>query len=208
MSARTLREDLLEKLGGAALKKIEKSRIGIAGAGGLGSNCAAALVRAGFRKLVIADFDVIDPSNLDRQFYFADQVGMKKTEALETNLKRINPDLDLTMIDLKLSAENSKKTFHDCDAVVECLDRAEAKSMLAAALLPTLKLLVTASGLGGVGQSDEIKVRRLKPNLSVVGDLSSDIETKPALAPRVNVAAGKQADVVLEYILTGGASHV
>ncbi len=194
------RQDLLKKLGEAKLAKIEKARIGIAGAGGLGSNCAACLVRVGFKRFTIADFDLVDPSNLDRQFYFEDQVGMKKVEALRTNLLRINPHLELQMLPVKLVPANIPGTFHGCDVVVECLDQAEAKSMLVSQMLPSGKLIVSASGLGGFGSSDNLRIHRLKKNLVVVGDLASDIEKSPALSPRVSIAAAKQADVVLEFI--------
>jgi sulfur carrier protein ThiS adenylyltransferase len=194
------RKDLIAKLGEVKLTKIERTRVGIAGAGGLGSNCAACLVRAGFKRFTIADFDRVDPSNLDRQFYFEDQVGMKKVEALQTNLLRINPGLELQMLPVKLEPANVQEIFRDCDVVVECLDRADAKSMLVSGILPTGKLIVSASGLGGYGSSDDLKVRRLKPNLILIGDLASDIEKAPALSPRVHIAAAKQADVVLEFV--------
>ena len=194
------RKDLVKKLGETKLAKIEKARIGLAGAGGLGSNCAACLVRVGFTNLTIADFDVVDATNLDRQFYFEDQVGMKKTEALKTNLLRINSPLNIQMIPVKLEPANIMEIFRDCDVIVECLDRAEAKSMLVSGLLPSAKLIVSASGLGGYGSSDDIKVRRIKKNLILIGDLASDIAEAPALAPRVNIAAAKQADAVLEFI--------
>ncbi len=197
-----LRNDLLKKIGPEGLQKIENARVGLAGAGGLGSNCAAHLVRIGFKKLTIVDFDTVDPSNLDRQFYFADQVGMKKTEALKANLLRINPDLELVMVDWKLEPGACAGVFQDCSVVAECLDSAETKQALVAELLPLGCLIVSASGLGGIGSSDNIKVHRIKPNLVIVGDLDSDIETKPALSPRVNVASAKQSDVVLEYVLT------
>lgn len=194
------RQDLLKKLGEVRLAKIEKARIGIAGAGGLGSNCAACLVRVGFKHFAIADFDRVDPSNLARQFYFEDQVGMEKVEALKVNLLRINPALDLRMLSVKLEPGNIREIFSDCDIVVECLDRAEAKQMFVAGMLPTGKFVVSASGLGGFGSSDELRIRRLKPNLVLIGDLASDIEKAPALSPRVNVAAAQQADVVLEFV--------
>ena len=195
------RQDLITKLGEEKLVKIERAKIGIAGAGGLGSNCAACLVRVGFKRLTIADFDVIDATNLDRQFYFEDQVGMSKVEALKMNLLRINSRLELQMLPVKLEPSNIPEIFRDCDVVVECLDRAEAKSMLVAALLSSGKLIVSASGLGGYGSSDDLKVRKLKPNLILIGDLASDIEKSPALSPRVSIAAAKQADVVLEYVV-------
>lgn len=204
MTAKTLREELLRKIGPEGLQRIEQVRVGIAGAGGLGSNCAACLVRSGFRKLVLADFDIVEPSNLDRQFYFTDQIGLKKVEALKANLLRINPDLELVLEPVRLDTTNSSVIFRGCHVVVECLDRAEAKSMLTTALFYSPKLVVSASGLGGVGSSDDIKVHYLK-KLVLVGDLHSDIETAPALAPRVCVTAAKQADIVLEYALRTGS---
>ncbi|OGX14290.1 MAG: thiamine biosynthesis protein ThiF [Omnitrophica bacterium RIFOXYB12_FULL_50_7] len=194
------RQDLIKKLGEAKLAKIEKARIGIAGVGGLGSNCAACLARVGFRNFTIADFDLVDPSNLDRQFYFEDQVGMKKVEALRANLLRINPKLEIQMLPVKLEPANIPEIFRDCDVVVECLDRAEAKNMLVTQILSSGKFIVSASGLGGYGASDDLKVRKLKSNLVLIGDLSSDIEKAPALSPRVAIAAAKQADVVLEFV--------
>ena len=194
------RQNLIKKLGETKLAKIEKAMIGIAGAGGLGSNCAACLVRVGFKHFTIADFDVVDATNLDRQFYFEDQVGMKKIEALQTNLQRINPHLELQMLPVKLDPANIPEIFYDCDVVVECLDRAEAKSMLVSGMLPTGKLIVSASGLGGFGSSDDLRIRKLRSNLILIGDLTSDIEKAPALSPRVSIAAAKQADVVLEFI--------
>ncbi|HOW88379.1 MAG TPA: sulfur carrier protein ThiS adenylyltransferase ThiF [Candidatus Omnitrophota bacterium] len=193
-------ENLIRKLGAENFKKVQKARVGIAGAGGLGSNCAACLVRTGFRNFTIADFDRVDATNLDRQFYFADQIGMEKTEALKVNLLRINPALELKMVQVKLEPANISETFRDCDIVAECLDRADAKSMLVAELLSAGKFTVSVSGLGGIGASDEIKTQRAKKNLILIGDLRSDIEKAPALSPRVSVAAAKQADAILAFV--------
>ncbi|KYH29195.1 putative adenylyltransferase/sulfurtransferase MoeZ [Clostridium colicanis DSM 13634] len=95
------------------LEKLQKIKVGIAGAGGLGSNCAFNLVRSGFKKIKIVDFDVVEPSNLNRQFYFIDQIGMPKVEALKKNLERINPDLELEIFQLKINAENIIELFGD-----------------------------------------------------------------------------------------------
>ena len=197
----TLREDLIRKLGEEKLLIIEDSRIGIAGAGGLGSNCAHNLVRSGFKKFTIVDFDTITPSNLDRQFYFLDQVGKKKVDTLKINLCRINPELDIETEAVIITENNIKELFKDCHIVVECLDSAEGKGMLVNQLLPEGKFIVSASGLGGVGSSDEIKVHKIKENLVIIGDLRSDIKDRPALSPRVSIAAAKEADAVLEYVL-------
>ena len=195
-------QNLIKKLGEKNFEKIQNAQIGLAGLGGLGSNCALNLVRIGFRCFIMVDFDVIDHSNLDRQFYFLDQVGQKKTSALEKNLRRINPDLDIKAINVKIYKDNVEEIFKSCHVVAECFDRAEQKSMLVSELLRLNKFVVSASGLGGCGSSDDIRVHRMKKGLIVIGDLESDICSKPAISPRVNVAAAKQADVILEYILT------
>jgi len=198
----SFQQDLIKKIGKENLKKIQSAEVGLAGAGGLGSNCALNLVRVGFRKLTIVDFDVVVPSNLDRQFYFLDQVGMKKTEALKINLLRVNPDLELTLIDKKIEKNNVKELFGACQIVVECLDLAEHKSMLVEAMLNFGKFVVAVSGVGGIGSNDDIKIHRIKKDLIMVGDLKSDINLKPALSPRVNIAAAKQADLVLEFVIS------
>jgi sulfur carrier protein ThiS adenylyltransferase len=197
----TLEQDLIKKVGKEALEKIKKTRVGLAGAGGLGSNCALNLARVGFRKLTIVDFDKVTEANLDRQFYFMDQVGLSKVVALKDNLTRINPDLELKIIQEKINKDNVGALFGDCDIVVECLDQAESKSMLVSELLRMDKFVVAASGLGGVGASDNLKVHRVKKNLVIIGDLNSDIASMPALSPRVNIVAAKQADTVLDYVI-------
>ena len=194
-------KNLVKKLGEENFGKVQNARIGIAGLGGLGSNCALNLVRVGFMRFAMIDFDVIDHSNLDRQFYFLDQVGQKKADALPVNLRRINPDLAIEAVNTKITKDNIEALFKDCRVVAECFDRAEQKSMLVSELLRLNKFVVSASGLGGCGASDDIKVHRMKERLVVIGDLESDICSKPALSPRVNVAAAKQADVILEYII-------
>lgn len=203
MTLHAFRENLIKKMGKDSFEKIQAIRVGIAGAGGLGSNCALNLVRVGLNKFTIVDFDSIDPTNLDRQFYFYDQVGMLKVEALKKNLERINPDIDIEIVRSKIEKENAAKLFNGCDIVAECLDVASSKKMLVEELLKAKKFIVTVSGLGGIGSSDDIKVHRLKNNLVMIGDLRSDICYRPALSPRVNIAAAKQADVILEYALSG-----
>lgn len=196
-------KNLINKLGPENFKRVQDVRIGLAGLGGLGSNCALNLVRTGFRKFTIVDFDTVDITNLDRQFYFLDQVGEDKTKALEKNLRRINPDLDIRSARTRITEESAGELFKDCPIVAECFDSAEAKSMLVARLLSLGKFVVSASGLGGCGLSDDIKVHRMQKNLVMIGDLKSDICSKPAISPRVNIAAAKQADTILEHVLGG-----
>lgn len=198
----SFQENLIKKIGKENLIKIQTAKVGLAGAGGLGSNCALNLVRVGFRKLTIVDFDVVVESNLDRQFYFLDQIGIKKTEALKANLLRVNPDLELTLIDKKIKRDNVKELFGDCQVVVECFDRAEYKSMLVEELLNLGKFVIAVSGVGGIGSSDDIKIHKIKKDFIIVGDLESDISQKPALSPRVNIAAAKQADLVVDFVIS------
>lgn len=197
----THEQSLRLKLGLRNLHRVRSVKIGIAGAGGLGSNVAGHLVRCGFRRLKLVDCDCVEASNLDRQFYFAAQAGTPKVEALKQNLLRINPDLNIETVHQKIEKGDGARLFCDCDAIAECLDLAEAKSMLIADLLPMGKMIVAASGLGGWGDTDRIVIHRIRSKFVIVGDMTSDISSAPALSPRVNVAAAKQADVILEYIL-------
>jgi len=187
------------------MHQLASVRVGIAGAGGLGSNVAVHLVRTGVCRLVIADCDRVEASNLNRQFYFPDQVEMKKVTALETNLRRINPDLDLQTVDLRLTKANVGRIFNTCAIVVEALDRAEDKKMMAECFLAGPGMLVSTSGIGGWGNSDRIRTRRVGRRCVLVGDESSEISAAmPATAAIVGLAAAKQADAVVERILGTG----
>lgn len=196
----------LEKyIGRERLEKLQKIKVGIAGAGGLGSNCAFNLVRSGFRKLKMVDFDIVEPANLNRQFYFIDQIGMPKVEALKKNLERINPDLELEIFQMKINAENIIELFSDCEVIVEAFDNVAGKTLLAEKFYSSGKLVVCASGLGGWGNTDEIKVRKVHPKFYVVGDMMTEVKNDiPPISPRVNTAAAKQADIVLDYIINNG----
>ena len=189
-------------LTGMVRQVLESARVGIAGAGGLGSNCAAHLVRAGMKKLVIADFDVVNESNLNRQFFFRNQLGQKKVVALGRNLRLIELALDLTLHEVKITPDNARNIFALCDIVVEAFDSAEQKSMLLSALLPTGRHVVSASGLAGWGRSNDIQVKRVGRNLILVGDERSDIRTGLApVSPRVGIAAAMQANAVVSLLL-------
>ena len=181
---------------------LESAVVGIAGAGGLGSNCAMHLVRAGVKKLVIADFDVVGESNLNRQFFFRDQLGRKKVDALAENLLRIEPDLSLDLRAVRLAPDNIDWTFSGCSVIVEAFDSADAKSMLLHALLPLGKPIVSASGIAGWGRSLAIGQRRIGKNLILIGDTSSDVSNGLApFSPRVGIAAAMEANAVVSLLL-------
>ena len=180
---------------------LESARVGIAGAGGLGSNCAMHLVRAGVKHLTIADFDVVNESNLNRQFFFRDQIGQKKVEALKANLLRIEPDADIRIVDTKLDASSTKELFADCTIVVEAFDVVEAKAMILAALAGSGKKLVTASGLAGWGRSNAMRVRKMG-NIVAIGDGETSVGDGAApVSPRVGIAAAMEANAVVSLLL-------
>ena len=180
---------------------LESVRVGIAGAGGLGSNCAMHLVRSGVKHITIADFDVVNESNLNRQFFFRDQIGQKKVEALKANLLRIEPDADIRIVDTKLDASSTKELFADCTIVVEAFDVVEAKAMILAALAGSGKKLVTASGLAGWGRSNAMKVRKMG-NIVAIGDGETSVGDGAApVSPRVGIAAAMEANAVVSLLL-------
>jgi sulfur carrier protein ThiS adenylyltransferase len=183
---------------------LAKFTVGIAGAGGLGSNCAAALTRSGIGTLVISDFDIIEEPNLDRQFYFVDQVGKRKVEALKENLLRINPRINIIVHNLKLTRENIQGIYSGCDVIVEAFDNAEMKKMLieTVQILMPGKPLVVGSGMAGWGHSETIRSRKVDDTLYVCGDEESEISAElPPLAPRVGIVAYMQANFVLEILM-------
>jgi len=185
------------------LEKLRNTRIGIAGCGGLGSNCAMALARAGVGCLVIADFDVVNAGNLDRQYYFLDQVGQKKVLALGDNLRRVNPAIEVEAHDLRLGPDEVRRVFKDCAVIVEAFDRADMKLMIietASEHFPD-KFIVAGSGLAGYGNNNDLRTRRLG-SLFICGDETSEVtEDLPPLAPRVAAVAALQANQVLEIVM-------
>lgn len=186
------------------IKQILASKtIGIAGAGGLGSNCAVALARVGIGKLIIADFDSIDESNLNRQYFFQDQIGQKKVFALRDNIKRINPAIIVESHDVKLDSEKILELFSNCDVIVEAFDLSDAKQMIIETVLEKFpdKPLVTGNGLAGWGYNNLIRTRKIA-DLYICGDQYLEISDHlPPLAPRVGIVANMQANQVLEILL-------
>lgn len=183
---------------------LSKFKVGIAGAGGLGSNCAVALARSGVGTLVISDFDVVEESNLNRQYYFTDQIGMLKTDALRYNIARINPEIIVFAHQIKLHSTNIPVVFAGCDIVIEAFDRSEMKEIL----IETMQLrmqgtpLIIGSGVAGWGKSESVRFRKIDETLFVCGDESTEVsDTMPTMAPRVGMVANMQANVAIEILM-------
>ena len=184
--------------------KLKSAKVGIAGLGGLGSNIAAMLARSGVGNLHIVDFDKVDLSNLNRQNYYIDHLGMYKTEAAAKILKSINPYLNITYETTKIDENNAPDIFKDIDFICEAFDNAENKAMLINTLLTTYKdkKIVSGSGMAGYGSSNLIKTTKKMKNLYICGDGVSDINDGMGLmSPRVSICAGHQANMVIRLIL-------
>lgn len=183
---------------------LAKFRVGIAGAGGLGSNSAVALARSGIGTLVLSDFDVVEEENLYRQYYFADQIGMMKTIALKGNIARINPNISLIVHQKKLNRENIPDIFYGCNVIIEALDNSEMKEMLIETIqqkMPGIPVVI-GSGMAGWGRNEIIRSRKIDETLYVCGDEFSEVsDNLPPLAPRVGIVANMQANVVIEILM-------
>jgi sulfur carrier protein ThiS adenylyltransferase len=183
---------------------LSKFRVGIAGAGGLGSNCAVALARSGIGTLVIADFDVIEKPNLNRQYYFTNQIGSMKTIALKDNISKINSDVDVIIHQKKLDRLNIPEIFSGCNIIVEALDSSEMKEMLIETVqtkMPGIPVVV-GSGMAGWGKTNDIRFRKIDDTLFVCGDEYSEVsDSLPPIAPRVGIVANMQANIVVELLM-------
>ena len=183
---------------------LNKACVGIAGAGGLGSVVAQNLARAGVGKLVIADFDKIEPSNLNRQRFSISQLGMVKVKALCRNIKGFNPFIEIVTVNEKVTESNCAEIFKGCEVVAECFDRADEKAMLVSSLRKYLPeaYVITVSGIAGTETGSRIELRELSDKLYMIGDMESDSESGIGLfASRVGIAASMQAHLILRLLL-------
>lgn len=174
-------------------------KIGIAGVGGIGSNVAMHLVRAGCTSLKFVDFDRVELSNLNRQFYFVDQIGGYKVDMLRDNLLRLVPDAAFETARLRLTAENMLDVFRDCQLLVEGFDDQQSKKVLVETFADSEIPIVSASGIAG-SKIDAIRVHRLG-NCTIVGDFQTDFRVSSLYGPKISVIAAMMADFVLQ---TGG----
>ncbi len=183
---------------------LRQATVGIMGLGGLGSPLAVALARMGAGRLLLADYDMVEPSNLNRQHYFIDQIGLPKTVALAATLARVNPYVAVECIEARLTEGDIPRYFAQVDVLAECFDD---PAMKAAALRSALRDLpgagyVGSSGVAGYGDNNAILTQRLRPRVYIVGDGESEAQPGQGLmAPRVGIAAHHQANQVVRLLL-------
>lgn len=195
---------VLEERHGAGLQKAFSSAVvAVCGLGGLGSNIAVALARAGVGKLILIDFDRVDITNLNRQQYKADQIGNFKTEALAGNLKEIAPYILLEVHTVRITEDNVLVLLKGADIICEAFDDAKAKAMLTNTVLEAMpdKYLIAASGMAGLGSSNTIRTRKITDRFYLCGDEVSDVTDGVGLiASRVMLCAAHQAHTVLRIL--------
>ncbi|MBW2506591.1 MAG: sulfur carrier protein ThiS adenylyltransferase ThiF [Deltaproteobacteria bacterium] len=183
---------------------VRKAVVGIMGLGGLGTVVAGSLARIGVGRLILADFDIVEPSNLNRQQYFISQIGMRKTSALKENLLQMNPYIEIETVDERLTEESIPRVFRDVDVLAECFDNAVMK---AAALRSVLTYLpnvgyVGAAGLAGYGDNNAIRTQKIHAKVYIIGDGNTAAGPGQGLmAPRVGIAAHHQANQILRILL-------
>jgi sulfur carrier protein ThiS adenylyltransferase len=184
--------------------RMKTATVGVAGLGGLGSAATIALARIGIGRLILADFDIVEPSNLNRQHYFIEHIGMAKTEAMKEVLWKINPYIQANTHHVVLDEGNIPEVFRSVDVVLECLDRAEAKAMFTRTIAECLPdvWLVGASGVAGFGDNNTIKTIQVADRIYMVGDLVTAAEPgRGLMAPRVGIAAHQQANLAVELLM-------
>lgn len=194
----------LEERHGAELqRKLSAAKVAVCGLGGLGSNIAIALARAGVGKVHIIDFDRVDISNLNRQQYFPEQLGQLKADALYDTLKRIAPYCEIVREKVKLDEDNIPKLLADDDIIAEAFDKADQKAMLVNCVLEKMpeKYLVSGSGMAGISPSNMITTKRIMKRFYLCGDGVSDVDDGMGLvASRVFICAGHQAHAIIRII--------
>ena len=194
---------LEERHGKETQARFQAASVAVCGLGGLGSNIAVFLARAGVGRLHLIDFDRVDISNLNRQQYFPEQLGMFKADALSETLKRIAPYCEITFQSVKLTEENIPDILAPFDIICEAFDKADQKAMLVNTVLETFpeKPLVSGSGMAGLGSANTIQTRRVMKNFYLCGDGTSDVaEGLGLVSARVAVCAAHQATMILRLI--------
>lgn len=202
-------QDVLEHMMAArhtphVYERMKQACVGIAGLGGLGSNIAAMLARTGVGHLILADFDTVEPSNLNRQNYFVSHLGMSKTDATAKLLHEINPFITIETHTVRIDASNAVELFGCCDIVCEAFDNPDCKAELVSTLLSETEhiRIVAGSGMAGYGSCNEIVTKKRMTRLYVCGDEKTAAANGIGLmAPRVSVCAGHQANMVLRLLL-------
>ncbi|MBF0384519.1 MAG: sulfur carrier protein ThiS adenylyltransferase ThiF [Candidatus Omnitrophica bacterium] len=193
--------NLLKYLTKKQLGEIQRVKLGIGGAGGLGSNIAIMLIRSGFRNLEVIDKDKIDFSNLNRQQYFFKEIGKPKVKVLKKRLLDINPSSEIKIYQKEWSAKDGNLYFVDCDIVIEAFDNAKYKRDFVEFYQDKAKFVISGNGLAGISGNFPLCMRRVG-NIFFAGDGKTGVDkNNPPLAPRVTLCAALMAETALKLAL-------
>lgn len=198
-----MKKALEDRHGKELQKRFSHGVVAVCGLGGLGSNIALSLARAGIGRLILIDYDRVDITNLHRQQYKAAQVGLYKTQALKENLKEIAPYIQVETHREKITEENAQGLLQEADIICEAFDDPECKAMLTDLVLSRMKekYLIAASGMAGIGSANGLCTRRITSHFYLCGDGVSDVkEGQGLLASRVMVCAAHQAHMALRIL--------
>ena len=184
-------------------QRLQAAKVAIVGLGGLGSNVALWLARLGVGQLLLYDFDKVELSNLNRQYYFLEDVGQYKATALLRHLKAVNPYGNYCSEVVRLTEDNLPELLSEAHIVCEALDKPEAKALLVNGVLESFpdKYLVSASGLAGFASSASMQVRQVTPHFYLCGDGISDMLQLPLCGARVGLCAAQEALTIARIIL-------
>lgn len=194
---------LSERHGEDVRKRFSSGAVAICGLGGLGSNIAVSLARAGVGKLILIDFDKVDITNLHRQQYKTNQIGQYKTDALFDNLKETAPYIELITHTVRVTEDNAVEFLEEADIICEAFDDAECKAMLTNLVLEKMpsKYIIASSGMAGMGSANFIQTRKITNKFYLCGDEESDVQSEGSLvSSRVMLCASHQAHTVLRLL--------
>lgn len=192
------------RVGDKILQRLAASEVAVVGLGGLGSNVACMLASSCVGHILLVDFDVVDITNLNRQRYFVSHINMPKTDACKLQLKEINPDINVSCQNIRITQNNASDILGKYKIVCECIDDPQYKAIIANELLTkTNTILVAASGMAGYGKSERIKTKKINDRFYICGDMESDVEKSFLTAPRVTLCAAHQANIIIDLIIGG-----
>lgn len=198
-----IEQALIARHGEEIHTRFQNAKAAICGLGGLGSNIAMALARAGIGRLHLIDFDEVDLSNIHRQQYLLEQIGMKKTDAMKELIQKVAPYTEVITDTVKITEDNYVNLLAGDDLICEAFDNPEAKAMLVNGVLEAFpdKYVVAASGMAGLSSANAIKTRKITRHFYICGDGTSDIcDGLGLVASRVMLCGAHQAHMVLRIL--------
>lgn len=183
-------------------EKLKNAKVMVAGAGGLGSPVSTYLAIAGVGKIILADFDSVDPSNLNRQFlHHQKDIGRLKIESAKEKLLSMNPDIEVETIAEMLTESNLENLVPECDVIVDALDNLETRHMLNRLVVKRRIPLIHGAVTGYDGQVTTI-VPGKTPCFYCIFPRISKKEVFPVLGATAGIIGSIQANEVIKF-LTG-----